>query len=80
MPTQRIKISVRRRNYENYSEVWQLIDFCNNISNSCWPSKAEEIAGPVVEVWVVTVIEKLRRPTLPATCYGRHYLILGSYI
>jgi hypothetical protein len=57
MPTQRIKRSVRGRNYENYSEVWQRIDFCNKISKSCWPSKVEEIAVPVVEVLVVTVIE-----------------------
>jgi uncharacterized membrane protein (UPF0127 family) len=28
-------------------------------SKSCWPSTMEETAVPVVEVWVVTVIEKL---------------------
>jgi hypothetical protein len=59
VPTQRIKRSVRARNYENHSEVWPRIDFCNTISRRCcWPSKTKEIAGPVVEIWVVTVIEK----------------------
>jgi hypothetical protein len=61
MPTQITKRSVRGRNYGQNSEVWQRIDFCNTITKICWPSKTEEIAVSVVEVWVLTVIEKLRR-------------------